>query len=159
MSGGEICGHAGSGVVNSGSDFTLTGSGKIYGNQASAGAGVYSSNGSTFIMSGGEISGNFADDREAAALEGLIVISVDISDLDGWGEGGGVFYGFGDTFRKTGGIIYGDTDNTPGATENTSIRGKGHAVFYMSDDGSRKWRNSTLGPGDNLSGSAAAGWE
>jgi hypothetical protein len=39
------------------------------------------------------------------------------------------------TFTKTGGIIYGDTDNThtPGSAENTVLKGSGHTVKLITE--------------------------
>ncbi|MDR0730120.1 MAG: hypothetical protein LBF63_00500 [Treponema sp.] len=50
------------------------------------------------------------------------------------------------TFTKTGGTIYGDTDNTPGSTENTAAKGNGHVVYVVVSDNSSKERNTTAEP-------------
>jgi hypothetical protein len=121
MEGGTIkdnkADNCGGGVRISGGTFTMMGS-EIHGNTAMRGGGVDDWNG-TFTMAGGEIRGNTAAE-----------------------SGGGVWFGSKETktFTKTGGTIYGDTDTTPGSTENTSLKGDGHAV------GDGKRRNATAGP-------------
>jgi hypothetical protein len=61
--------------------------------------------------------------------------------------GGGVYVSYG-TFRKTGGVIYGDTDatHTAGSTENTATSGLGHGVYLNGG----KRRNATAGAAVNL---------
>jgi hypothetical protein len=56
----------------------------------------------------------------------------------------------GGTFTKSGGIIYGDIDNThnPGDIENTALSGNGHAVSTA--DGGGKKRNGTADSEVNL---------
>jgi hypothetical protein len=72
-------------------------------------------------------------------------------------RGGGV-YVYSGTFSKSGGIIYGDTDNTVGTNENTATSaasGAGHAVY---DNAGARYRDSTLVTGDNISTSLPANW-
>jgi uncharacterized repeat protein (TIGR02543 family) len=149
MSGGEISGNTasggGGGVYIDNGSFTM-GSGKISGNTStSSGGGVYVVsfyNGGGFTMNGGEISGNAASE-----------------------SGGGVYVGDGmesayvdSYFRKTGGLIYGDTDavHTAGSTENTAAGGNtyGHAVYFSAFTGNRYYRDAALNAGDNISTTA-----
>jgi hypothetical protein len=61
-------------------------------------------------------------------------------------------------FKKTGGIIYGDTDGDIDSKKNTVRNGNGHAVYA----GSSKQRNSTAGEGVTLDSAiegSAGGWE
>jgi hypothetical protein len=110
-----------------------TGTGNAYGGGVYS---FYSSSSQVFTMSGGEISGNYVNG----------------------GSGGGVYAN--GTFKKTGGLIKGDTDtghalNDP---ENTASSGTGHAVLHS--NGLK--RNSDAGPGQNLDSSLAgsgSGWE
>jgi hypothetical protein len=132
------------GVYGSG-NFTMSG-GTVSGNLASYGGGVYvdgnansSSSYGSFMMNGGTISRNTAH------------------------TGGGVFvYGDNSNFTKTGGIIYGDTDNiaTNGnATDNTATADtnpgtNGHTVFYQQGTSSPYtyyYHNEDLTGADNIS--------
>jgi hypothetical protein len=101
--GASISGNGSGGVNVGGNTFTMYG-GTISGNSnALTGGGVYVSNG-TFNMYGGKISGNIAET----------------------GTGGGVYVAAGETFIKTGGIIYG---NDVGRNSNFASDG-GHAACY-----------------------------
>jgi len=149
MNGGTISGntgHDGGGVCVTGT-FTMTG-GTISRNTANRGGGVYvyDYTGATFTMTGGTISGNTAREK----------------------GGGGVYVNTGATFTKTGGTITGYTSdrangnvvkNESGAVQNF----KGHAVYAGdSDFRNFKIRESTAGPGDNLSygkGQASGAWD
>jgi hypothetical protein len=121
--------------------------GKISGNTARTGGGVYVGNGS-FTMSGGEISGNTASATATATGSGST-----------YGHGGGVYVYITGDFTKTGGIIYGDTDNThtPNGTENTAVSGNtcGHAVGYAITDAGGPpticYRDDTLTDTDDIS--------
>jgi hypothetical protein len=130
MNGGIIRWNQGSygngGGVNIGEgSFTMNG-GIISGNQGGGGVNIGSG---SFTMNGGSISGNFTSSTYG---------------------GGGVSISSG-TFRKTGNsIIYGDTDTTPSANENTALTGWGHAIHWF-NGGNTKHRNSTLGAGVNIS--------
>jgi hypothetical protein len=98
------------------------------GNSTAPGGGVAVTGGGQFTMQGGTVNGNTA-------------------------KGGGGVFTIGE-FTKTGNaVIYGDTDNihTPGSTENAATDGDGHAVYWQRQDGSYKRRDSTLGPGVNIS--------
>jgi hypothetical protein len=74
--------------------------------------------------------------------------------------GGGVFVAAG-SFNKTGNsVIYGDTNTTFGdddTNNNTATGGatNGHAVYYYNGS---KYRNKTLGSGENIRTSSATGW-
>jgi hypothetical protein len=122
---GKSSGSGGGVEVSKGGTFILE-EGSISGNSTQYGGGVWEWGGSTFTMKGGTISGNSARD------------------------GGGVFVERGASFTKTGGPIYGDSDSThtDDSTENTARNNRGHAVHYQTDP---KYRNATLGPGDNIS--------
>jgi hypothetical protein len=137
MEGGEIFGNsasAGGGVCAWSGNFTMEG-GKITGNSISGyGGGVYVSNYGNFTMEDGEITGNSAS------------------------RGGGVAVQSGGSFGKTGGIIYGDMDNThtQGSTENTATSGNtyGHAVHYQLATGTLTlnyyYRDTILGEEDDI---------
>ena len=107
--------------------------GEISGN-SNSGVFVYGS----FTMEGGEISGNKAG--SAAMAAGATA-----------GVGGGVSVWETGSFSKTGGIIYGDTDNNPdngNAKDNTATRGNtwGHAVYYYGPEEYHYYRDATLDP-------------
>jgi len=141
MSGGEISGNtvtsssrSGGGVYVGFGTFTMSG-GIISGNTASScGGGVI--NTGTFTMEGGEISGN---------TSGFNIL----------GGGGGVFL-LGD-FIKTGGIIYGysagDTvkSNVVKNSNGTVQNNFGHAVYVYINETTNKRKETTAGPGVNLS--------
>jgi hypothetical protein len=93
-----------------------------------------------FTMSGGTISGNMASSS----------------------YGGGVYAYNNPTFTKTGGAVYGDTDNIASngnATDNTATAAtnpgtNGHAVFYQqgtSPNYTYYYRNEDLTGADNIS--------
>jgi fibronectin type 3 domain-containing protein len=175
MSGGEISGNTASGYgrggggVYSNGTFTMndgTISGNTSGGRDGGGHGVYSSG--TFTMNGGTISGNTSMDGSSVYGYGGGVYSggrFTMNDGTIFGNtavyGGGV-YSTTSGFKKTGGIIYGDTDttHTTGSTENTATRANsGHAVFVNS---SSDKRNSTAGTDVMLDSSvagSAGGWE
>jgi TolB-like protein len=120
MQGGTISSNTGRGgtvrVDNNGT-FTMQG-GTISGNSGGSGVEVGSSGG-TFTMQGGIISGN---------------------------NGCGVYgYGYGGTFIKTGGTIYGSDASS--RDRNTASDNKGHAVYWYT-----RWRNATAGPDDRTDG-------
>jgi hypothetical protein len=141
MSGGQIHDNAtknnynGGGVfIGAGGIFTMT-NGEIYKNTAGGdGGGVFVSVSGSFAMSRGVISGNTAP------------------------FGGGVFV-YNGTFVKTGGTVYGDTDNIFGngndtdntATDSSDLGTNGHAVFYTYYH--YYYRNETLAndPSGNIS--------
>ncbi|GHV80525.1 hypothetical protein AGMMS49944_23160 [Spirochaetia bacterium] len=144
MNGGTISGNKaerGGGVGVERGAFALS-IGTISNNTASQGGGVgISGSGSSFTMTGGTISGNTASNDYGFAGGGLYVFS----------KPGEV-----STFNKTGGIIYGDTDNihTPGSTENTVVNGAfgGHAVWLYTLNGTdNQLRNADAGPSVNVS--------
>jgi hypothetical protein len=116
--------------------FTMQG-GTISGNTSGSGGGVYVDG--TFTMQGGTISGNSATTYSSYYS----------------GYGGGVYVnGTNSTFTKTGGTIYGDTDTTNTPPENTAVNG--HALFWSIAGQNFFYRNSTLGPGDNISTSSTS---
>jgi hypothetical protein len=117
----------GGGVYVVGGSLLMEG-GEINGNTASNGGGVYI-DGGHFDMKAGEIKGN------TASRGGGVMVRDDSTNI-------------GRFFRKSGGIIYGDTNTThTGNTENTAGTGWGHAV---SIGNSLVRRNSTAGTEINL---------
>jgi hypothetical protein len=136
MEGGEITGSTngggpGGGVWIRGGSFTMK-DGVIHGNHANgSGGGVYvgidGAFTGTFTMTGGTIQDNRT-----------------------FGYGGGVGVNSSSSFIKTGGTIYGDTDQVyvSGTVDNTSTINPGNAVSYGN---AVHYRNGNLGPGDNLS--------
>jgi uncharacterized repeat protein (TIGR02543 family) len=177
MSGGKISGNistsSGGGVSVAGmygGDFIMSG-GEISGNTASGGGGVYIDNGS-FTMGSGKISGNTSTSSGGGVYVvsfynggGFIMNGGEISGNTASSSGGGVYVGDGmesayvdSYFRKTGGLIYGDTDtaHTPGSTENTAAGGNtyGHAVYFSAFAGNRYYRDAALNAGDNISTTA-----
>ncbi|GHT97182.1 hypothetical protein FACS1894142_1170 [Spirochaetia bacterium] len=149
---GNTARGGGGGVRVDRSTFILSGGTTISNNTAGQGGGVGMwGSGSSFTMTGGTISGNIANDNHGFAGAGLFVY--------GKPSDGG-------TFSKTGGIIYGDTDNihTPGSTENTATHngGQGHAVWLYTLNGTpNQLRNATAGAVDDISwdGTTAVGFD
>ena len=143
MTDGEISGNTGNGVYVS-TVFTMSG-GEISGN---TGGGVYLGGrydndnkwySGTFTMSGGEISGNTADSYWSS----------------GGSVGGGVYVDWG-TFSKTGGTIYGYTagDSKSNVVKDESgniVNDRGHAVYAHDGGEVIKRRETTAGPGVDLS--------
>jgi hypothetical protein len=174
MSDGTISGNSaatgagGVSVVSVGA-FQMSG-GTISGNSVATGAGGVSVEGGFFYMSDGTISDNSA----ATGAGGVSVVSVGAFQMSGGtisgnvantGTGGvsvtrgkSVKTGDGEIFIKTGGIIYGDTDNFSGngnttdntAASNTNAGKNGNAMSfrdYNSGNGGYDYyyRNETLG--------------
>jgi hypothetical protein len=157
------------------SSFTME-NGEISGNTANAagtgnalGGGVYFSTSTStsysVTMKGGEISGNTANAAGTGnALGGGVYFSSSSSRsftmengiISGntAKSGGGVYVD--GTFTKTGGLIYGDTDTTPGAPANTATSGEGHAVLL-----SKGWKRNSDAAGNMSSDLAgpSGGWE
>jgi hypothetical protein len=134
LSGGEVSGNTGNGVVvtidggyidSRAGTFTMTG-GKVSGNTAVSGGGVavsggyYGTGGNTsrgvFTMTGGEISGNTA---------------LGINYRGGGGGGGGVFVGDYSDFTMSGGEISGNTAR--GASYDGIDAAGGGGVFVAID--------------------------
>ena len=113
----------------------------------SYGGGVYVAGGSFAMGGSASISGNTASATSASASSVLMQ------------NGGGVYVDAskGGTLTKTGGVIYGsnetgnDTDGNP--LKNTAPSG-GAAVYYTAS----KSRNTTVGPGQNLSTASDDNW-
>jgi hypothetical protein len=134
--------------------------GTIRDNEAGTGGGVHVYGG-TFTMEDGIISGNKAGgygggvavNKSTTITGGTITMTGGTIRDNEASFGGGVHIDDDNcTFTKTGGTIYGDTDNThtPGGNENTATSGhpgNGHAVLYYYS----KYRDSTLNTGDNIS--------
>jgi hypothetical protein len=164
MKGGEISGNTpstfGGGVYLHSGSFTMY-DGAISGNTApSGGGGVYVQSGS-FIMEDGEISGNTSSGLSSHG-GGVYIGSGSFTMKDGEisgnsaKRGGGVFAN--NAFTKTGGVIYGDDDDTPypgngNATDNTATDGNtwGHAVIYGVSGPIYYYRDETLNATDNIS--------
>jgi TolB-like protein len=145
--------------------FTMN-NGTISGNTASRGGGVYVPDRRSFTMSGGTISGNTAKSGGGVYL---------VSNLPGGTftmrggtitgntaneSGGGVYVVVYGKFTKTGGTITGyNSDQANGNAVRDEagniLARKGHAV-YMSDN---KRKETTAGPGVNLSNESNAGWD
>ena len=129
--------RSGGGVLV-GDEFEMIG-GTISGNSALYGGGVFIAQNGDFTMRGGTITGNTA--RE-------------------WG--GGVYMEgiYNSRFTKTGGTITGYSSDQTNGNVVRDIDGvlarRGHAVF--SERGERR-RETTAGPGVNLSAGSDAGWE
>ena len=113
--------------------FTMSG-GTIIGNTGRlGGGGVSIDTFTTFTMTGGTILGNTANTN-----------------------GGGVYIGYDCNFTKSGGgIIYGNNE-VASWNRNTAGSGNGHAVYSLGSP--VRFRNTTLGDGDNISTSSASGW-
>jgi hypothetical protein len=176
MNGGEISGNTnwyGGGVCvgnrdEYGGTFIMNG-GKIYGNTSNNGGGVLvffeNNGGGTFIMNGGEIYGN------TSSVNGGGGVSVGFRDQ--WGSGGtftmnggeiygnnttssrgggGVYVSDNATFNKTGGTITGSNAANSNLVKNGSdvINNMGRAV-YVGGSSFEKRKETTAGPGDNLS--------
>ena len=158
----EQSNSGGGGVyVNSGT-FTMNG-GSINNNTANSGGGVYVYNRTTFIMNGGTISNNSAKEGGGVYVCGnytqanFTMRGGNISSNIAYSHGGGVYTGK-SNFTKTGGTITGygsDTNigNKVADFEGTIAR-RGHAVYV--NENLRK--ETTAGPGMNLSGSNADNW-
>ena len=162
MMGGTITGNTspyGGGVYVYAGTFTMR-AGSISDNIAIAdGGGVYVSH--IFEMNGGTISGNTAGNRGGGVyntntfnMRGGIITGNSAAS-----EGGGV-YCSNTTFTKTGGTItgYSSDPNSGNAVMDevgNVLARRGHAVFFSSD----RRRETTAGPGVNLSNVSTAGWE
>jgi hypothetical protein len=139
MSGGTISGNVIGVGVAQGASFTMR-DGTITGNTSTNGGGVWVDHYGTFTMRGGNITANTA--RE---------------------NGGGVYVRKYGSFTKTGGTITGySSDPSNGNVVNDDsgvLARRGHAI---SADTSQKRRESTAGPGVNLSynsGNDSGGWD
>jgi hypothetical protein len=155
ISGNQKSSNYGGGVfVDNGGSFTMEG-GTISGNSADVGGGIYIKSGGSFTMRGGTISGNITDSGTKAG-GGVCVGDGGIFTMEG-GEisdnsasrGGGVIVVIPGSFEKTGGVIYGDTDNSysSGNTENTATSaasGWGHAVYCHAAGGENYYRDADL---------------
>jgi hypothetical protein len=154
ISGGAITGNSatdgGGGVSVSAGAFNMSG-GTITGNSTTDGAGGVSVSAGSFFMSDGIISGN-------STSNGAGGVSIINSTKSTKTSGGAIF-------TKTGGFIYGDTDNIVGngnGTDNTAAAKtgiNGNAVLYINydSDNSRPdyyYRNETLG--NDASGNISA---
>ena len=160
MNGGVISGNtanlSGGGVFGS---LTMSG-GVISGNTAiTLGGGVYGD----LTMSGGVISGNTANALGGGVAGSLIMSDGVISGNTAFHQGGGVYLN-GDVITKSGGTIYGysenDTVNSNVVKDDSgNVRDEsGHAVYA----GDSKHRETTAGPTVNLDSTkegAAGGWK
>jgi hypothetical protein len=156
MSGGEISGNTASRlgggvhVETVSGTFTLSGSGKISGNEAQKGGGVSLDEGE-FFMTGGEISGNTAQSPVSydSGLGGGVYVEINLP-TDDWN------YIYAGIIDKTGGIIYGNEDAVDSGKRNT-VKDKngnplipapgyvcGHAVFTTVTSAPRRYRDVTV---------------
>ena len=169
MSDGTISGNSaskGGGVYIYIGDFTMSG-GTISGNTADeSGGGVYVFG--HFTMWGGTISDNNAGSGAGVYCSGNIggssysgsssMIGGIISGNNATNYGGGVYIG-GNNFQKNGGIITGypsDQSNGNVVRDSSGIvqSNRGHAVYTNT-----KRKETTAGPGVNLSLSSNDGWD
>jgi TolB-like protein len=157
VGGGGVC------VANSGT-FTMN-SGTISGNTSSSGGGVYiwGYGGGNFIMNGGTISGNTANGGGGVCLEsggsftmrgGIITGNTAVE------YGGGVYAHSFPNFTKTGGTITGynsDPSNGNAVRDDAGnvFARRGHAVYVNEN----RRKETTAGPGVNLSSGATGGWD
>jgi len=129
------------GIVNIKNGFI---SENIYNGQHGAnGGGIYIAGNSTVTMSGGVIQKN------TASIYGAGVFIED---------SGSTFTKRAASGNSSSGIIYGFTgDNANIAKGDPNNPTRGHAIYR--DFSSRKMRNTTLGPGDEISSGNDVGWE
>jgi parallel beta-helix repeat protein len=165
----------GGGVCLSGASGTfIMLSGEISGNEAAAAGGAVYVNGGAFMLQGGTLSGNTANYGGAVYLAAnsnacQFTMSDGVIRDSTAQRGGGVYVATSDgankRFIKTGGTIYGDTNNThtPGADENTALAGDsgyGHAAYYTKTPAPViKYRDTDAGPAVRLDTNDSTGWE
>ena len=153
MNGGEIYSNTGRGVYMDGGTFTMNG-GKIYSNTGSSdGGGVY---GGTFTMNGGKISGNTSNGSGGGVyVYGTFIMkNGEISSNNARSGGGGVCIKRNGAFNKTGGTITGSNSSNSNIVKDifgNIIINTGHAVYVDGGSTFEKRKETTAGPGDNLS--------
>ena len=172
--GGGIYVEYGTFIMNNG---TISGNTAYSNKFYSAGGGVYIGSSGTFTLINGTISGNTAESSSALATSytyggGVAAWSSGIFTMQGGtisGNtvstannrlGGGV-YVRNDSFRKTGGTIYGN-DASPTSLQNTAPNTNSGYAVYVSVGSTTMRRNSTAGTYVNLDSSRtgnAGGWE
>ena len=171
ISGGTITGNTarqdGGGVFVSENGTFIMNDGTITSNTTSYGGGVYVRySGATFTMSGGTISSNTATPGGGG---GVFIYEYGTFTMRGGTitgntareVGGGVYVQFslGATFTKTGGTITGYNSEPSNGNvvrdDNGVLARKGHATFVNED----RRKETTAGPGVNLSSSTAGGWD
>jgi hypothetical protein len=163
MTTGEITGNTANGSGGSGGGvyakgaFTMT-TGKITDNKADgSGGGVFVKTNS-FTMKGGEIAKNTTYNSSGGGVYvdtdgGFAMYAGTIAGNSARMNGGGVYIS--KNILKTGGIIYGKTDDKN--TSNESNQGQGHAVYLS--NGTKK-RDATAGAGVDLDGiGECANWD
>jgi hypothetical protein len=151
-------GVSGGGVYIDGGDFTITGDVSVSGNTASSYDSAVRGGGVCFL--GGSSGGTFAMAGNASISGNRVLVTLSSSSAKAWG--GGVFlYTTGTTLTKTGGVIYGfnETEKDSGGKDlkNTAQSG-GDAIALGSSSGLTKYRNTTVGTGQNLSTGSDANW-
>jgi hypothetical protein len=173
MSGGTISGNSGSlggGVYVCGGTFTMS-DGTISDNLVGGGVNV---GGGTFTMKDGTIEGNkltngYNGGGGVSVVEGGEFImkggvirrneATAINTSNAW-AGGVLIHGKSSTFKKTGGIIYGNnglpTQNIVTVVGSTVGKMYAHAVLYHFGD--RRSRNKDLMERDNISTDNPDGW-
>jgi len=154
MEGGTISGNTANifgGGVYMGGNFTMRGNAAVSDNKTNChGGGVYfvgSGNNRNFTLkdsasvSGNTAIGNGGGLYIAVGSDDTIVIQDNalISGNTAIGNGGGIYFK-GNSFTKTGGIIYGDDADQK--LKNTVIGGRGNAIYETNNGG---WRNATAG--------------
>jgi hypothetical protein len=130
--------------------------GKIFGNNASMGVGGVYVMGGTFIMNGGEISGNTADYDGGGVYVSSGTFTMNNGEIsrNTSRRGGGGVYVIGGTFDKTGGTITGSNSANGNVLRDSSgniINNRGRAVYVPGGTSFEKRKETTAGPGDNLS--------
>jgi predicted outer membrane repeat protein len=171
MNGGTISAnkdnHGGGVYVNSWGSFIMNG-GTISGNTANHGGGVYQNGANgTYIMSGGTISGNTANQGGGLYIPSRRWFTMSGGTITGntaTEYGGGVYATYTPfvkgTFEKTGNSTITGYDSAPlnGNVVKDSagvIARRGHAVYHYST----RRKETTSGPGDNLSSDSDSGWD
>ena len=159
MEGGKIFNNvaaSGGGGVYMTREFKMI-DGEITGNTTASGdgGGVYAF--SSFRMTNGKISSNAASNGNGGgvcAVNGFTMINGEISGNTA-SLGGGVYSNNGAfSFSKTGGTIYGYTEGDSNSNKAT----EGNAVYTWEGVRGKHLRETTAGPGENLSG-IDVGWE
>ena len=138
-------------------------SASISGNTASSHVSYYASIYASRSHGGGVsvTGGSFAMGGSVSISGNKVAATSDSTDSSLMQEGGGIFIeasSGGGTLTKTGGVIYGSNETGTGADgnplKNTAPTGSGAAVYRSAS----KYRNTTVGPGQNLSTGSNDNW-
>jgi hypothetical protein len=149
---------SGGGVYIDGGNFTITGNVSVNGNTASSHDSSARGGGICFL--GGSSGGTFTMQGNASVSGNRLLLTPSSSSSKAWG--GGVFlYTTGTTFTKTGGVIYGSNETGTGPDgkdlKNTA-QSAADAIALGTSSGLTKYRNTTVGTGQNLSTGSDANW-